>query len=111
MIAFTTCELLIGDAEKNVLMLEDLLKQFPDYPMVLAILAATYGMGHEEKGFVHIKYLMKMGFACAEYLYDLSERLVSLGKTHRAASLLEFAVRSGNGTKKVRELMDGLVIG
>ncbi len=111
-IAFTTCELLIGDAEKNVLMLEDLLRQFPDYPMALAILGATYGMGHEEeKGFSHIRYLMKMGFACADYLYDLSERLVSLRKADRAASLLEFAVRSGNGTKKVRELMDSLLIG
>ena len=80
--------------------------------MALAILAAAYCVaGERKKGMEHIKNLEKMGFGCADYLHDLAERLISTGKTDRAVSLLEFAVESGNGTREIRELLDGLLIG
>ena len=111
-IIYTTCEVLIGDIEKTIPILENLLKKEPEYPLAIAVLAASYGMGDEkEKGLEHIKYLMKMGFLCEAYLHDLSERLISVGKTDRAVSLLEFAVESGNGTGEIRELLDSLLIG
>ena len=111
-IIYTTCEVLIGDTEKTIPILENLLKKEPEYPLAIAVLAASYGMGDEkEKGLEHIKYLMKMGFLCEAYLYDLSQRLISVGKTDRAISLLKFAVESGNGTREIRELLDGLLIG
>lgn len=111
-IIYTTCEMLIGDVEKAIPILENLLKKVPEYPLAIAILAAVYGMGYErEKGLEHIQYLMKMGFESASYLRDLSERLVSVGKTDSAVSLLEFAVESGNGTREIRELLDGLMVG
>lgn len=111
-IIYTTCEVLIGDAGKAIPILESLLKEVPEYPMALAILAAAYGIeGERKKGSKHIKLLTKMGFRCADYLHDLSERLVSTGKTDRAVSLLEFAVESGKGTREIRELLDGLLIG
>ena len=111
-IVYTTCEALIGDAGNTIPILEDLLKEVPEYPMAVAILASAYEIeGEREKGLKHIKYLTKMGFACADYLHDLSKRLVSTGKTERAISLLEFAVESGNGTKEIREMLDGLLIG
>ena len=111
-IIYTTCEVLIGDAEKTIPILENLLKKEPEYPLAIAVLAAVYGMEEErEKGLEHIKYLMKMGFLCHEYLHDLSKRLISVGKTDSAISLLEFAVESGNGTREIRELLDSLLIG
>ena len=45
------------------------------------------------------------------YLHDLSEKLVSTGKTDSAVSLLEFAVESGEGTREIRELLDSLLVG
>ena len=108
----TTCEVLLGDSGKTIPILENLLKKVPKYPPAIAILAVVYGMGHERaKGMKHIKYLMKMGFLCADYLHDLAERLIFVGKTDSAISLLEFAVESGNGTREVRELVDSLLIG
>jgi tetratricopeptide (TPR) repeat protein len=89
----TTCEVLIGDAGKTIPTLEGLLKKGPEYPMALAILAAVYCVeGARRKGLKHIKRLTKMGFECADYLHDLSERPVSTGKTDRAVSLLESGV-------------------
>ena len=77
----TTCEVLLGDSGKTIPILENLLKKVPKYPLAIAILAAVYGMGHErEKGMKHIKYLMTMGFLCADYLHDLAERLIFVGK-------------------------------
>lgn len=110
-IVYTTCEILLGDPGLTIPIIEELLKEVPGYPMALAILAAAYGMGDErEKGQEHIKYLMKMGFGCANYLHDLSERLVSTGKIDKAVAVLEFAVESGNGTREIRELLDGLMV-
>jgi hypothetical protein len=45
------------------------------------------------------------------YLYDLSEKLVSTDKTDRTVSLLELSVKSGEGTREIRELLDSLLIG
>ena len=110
-VIFTTCEVLIGDSGKAIPILESLLKKGPGYPMALAILAAAYCVeGERKKGLKHIKRLTKMGFECADYLLDLSERLVSTGKTERAVSLLESAVESGNGTREIRDLRDSLLI-
>jgi tetratricopeptide (TPR) repeat protein len=111
-VIYTTCEVLIGDAEKTISTLEGLLKKVPEYPMAVAILAAAYCIeGERKKGLKHIKRLTKMGFNCADYLRDLAERLISTGKTDSAVSLLEFAVESGNGMREIRELLDGLLIG
>ncbi len=108
-VIYTTCEMLIGDAGKTIPTLEGLLKKVPGYPMALAILAAAYCVeGERKKGLKHIKRLTKMGFECAHYLHDLSERLVSTGKTERAVSLLESAVESGNGTREIRSLLSEL---
>ncbi|OQY11009.1 MAG: hypothetical protein B6I30_07850 [Desulfobacteraceae bacterium 4572_187] len=111
-IVYATCELTIGDAGKAVPILEDLLEKTPGYPMAVAILSAAYGMGDKrEKGLEHIKYLMKTGFACGDYLHDLAERLISTGKTEKAVALLEFAVECGTGTKEIRELLENLRFG
>ena len=108
-VIYTTCEMLIGDAGKTIPTLEGLLKKVPGYPMALAILAAAYCVeGERKKGLKHIKRLTRMGFKCADYLHDLSERLVSTGKTNRAVSLLESAVESGNGTREIRSLLSEL---
>jgi len=105
-IIYTTCEVLIGDAGKTIPILEDLLKEVPEYPLGLAILAAAYGIeGERGKGLEKIRSLKKMGFRSADYLYDLSQRLISTGKKDRAVSLLEFAVESGKGTREIRELL------
>ena len=110
-VIYTTCEVLIGDVEKTIPILEGLLRKEPEYPMALAMLAAVYCIeGEREKGLKHIKRLTRMGFKCADYLHDLAERLISTGKTDRAASLLESAVESGNGTREIRELLDSLLI-
>lgn len=108
-VIYTTCEMLIGDADKTIPTLEGLLKKESEYPMALAILAAAYCIeGERQKGMEHIRNLTKMGFKCADYLHDLAQRLISTGKTDRAVSLLEFAVESGNGTREIRSLLSEL---
>lgn len=111
-IIYATSEVLIGDAGETIPTLESLLKKAPEYPLALAILAVAYCIESEkEKGLKHIKRLTKMGFETARYLHDLSEMLISTGKTDSAVSLLKFAVESGKGTREIRELLDGLLIG
>ena len=111
-IIYTTCEVLIGDVGKAIPILESLLKEVPEYPLALAILVAAYGIeGERKKGMEQIRNISKMGFKSADYLQDMAERLISTGNTDRAVSLLEFAVESGKGTREIRELLDGLMIG
>ena len=111
-IIHTTCEVLIGDVDKAIPLLEGLLKEVPGYPLAISILAAAYGIeGENGKGLEQIRNLQKMGFRSADYLHELSESLISAGKTERAVSLLEFAVECGKGTREIRELLDGLLIG
>jgi FkbM family methyltransferase len=108
-IIYTTCEVLIGDVGKTIPILENLLKEVPEYPLALAILAAAYGIeGEREKGMEQIRSITRMGFKSADYLYDISERLISSGKTDRAVSLLEFAVECGKGTREIRSLLSEL---
>jgi hypothetical protein len=105
---------LIGDAGKTIPILESLLKEVPEYPMIFAILAAAYSIeGEKKKCLEQVRNITKMGLKSAYhyYLYDLSEKLVSTGKTDSAVSLLEFAVESGEGTREIRELLDSLLIG
>ena len=111
-IIYTTSEVFIGNTGIVIPILEDLLKEAPEYPMAIALLASVYGIeGKKEKGVEHIKRLMKIGFACDYYLHDLSKKLILTGKTGNAVSLLELAVESGNGTKEIRELLDSLLMG
>jgi len=113
-ILYTTCEVLIGDAGKTIPLLESLLKEMPEYPLIFAILAAAYSIeGEREKCLEQVRNITKMGLKSAYhyYLHDLSEKLVSTGKTDSAVSLLEFAVESGEGTREIRELLDSLLVG
>ncbi len=105
----TTCELLFGNTGKSVSCLEKLLQETPEYPMARSILAATYRIeGEKAKSLKQIRTLTKMGVDCAEYLHDLSGKLVSTGRTGDAVSLLELAVESGHDTKDIREFLSEL---
>jgi len=111
-VLYATCEVLIGDAGKIILLLEKLLKEVPEYPLALAILAVAFGIeGERKKGLKQIRNITRMGFKIADYLQDMAERLISSGKTDSAVALLELAVESGKGTREIRELLDGLMIG
>ena len=111
-IIYTTSEVFIGNTGTVIPILEDLLKEAPEYPMAIALLASAFGIeGEREKGVERIKRLMKMGFACDYYLHDLSKKFIVTGKTDSAVSLLELAVESGNGTREIRELLDSLLMG
>jgi len=97
-IIYITSEVFIGNTGVVIPILEDLLKEAPEYPMAIALLASAYGIeGEREKGVEHVKHLMEMGFVYGYYLHDLSKKLILTGETDSAVSLLELAVESGNG--------------
>jgi len=109
-VLYSTCEVLIGEPDKTIPILEDLINSVPNYPLAFAILAAAYGIeGQKRKGFEQVKNLARMGFSSADYLYSIADILNKLGKKSRAISLLEFAVEIGKGTKSIRELLSVLL--
>ena len=108
-IIYATSEVLIGNAGETIPILEGLLKKVPEYPLALAILAVAYCIeGEKEKSLKHIKLITRMGFETARYFHNLSEMLISTGKTNSAVSLLEFAVECGKGTREIRSLLSEL---
>ena len=106
---FATCEVLIGERTKSISLLEELLKKEPEFPPALALLASAYAMeGKTGEGAAPINRFREMGFACDYYLHDLAKKLVMTDSPDQARRLLQFAVKTGNGSDEINSLLEDL---
>jgi GT2 family glycosyltransferase/Flp pilus assembly protein TadD len=109
---YATSEVHAGDVKKAISVLEDLLKEIPEYPPAIGVLAAACCVGGEkEKGFAYVEKLKKLGFNCPEFLYQHARSLISAGRTHYAILLLEAAVESKHVNDDITLLLSELQSG
>jgi len=106
---YATSEVHAGDVKKAISVLKDLLKEIPEYPPAIGVLAAACCIEDEkEKGLAYINKLKKLGFNCPEFLYKHARSLISAGRTHYAIRLLEAAVESNNVNDDITLLLSEL---
>jgi GT2 family glycosyltransferase/Flp pilus assembly protein TadD len=99
-------ELIVGDINKTISVLETLLEKDPDYPPAMALVAAAYYMsGRKEVGLALFEKLRKRKFDCAEFLDEQYRGVISQGKLDQAISLLEAAIKTGNISKDTHRLL------
>jgi GT2 family glycosyltransferase/Flp pilus assembly protein TadD len=109
---YATSEVHAGDVKKAISILEDLLKEIPEYPPAIGVLAAACCVeGEKEKGLAYIEKLKKLGFNCPEFLYQHARSLISAGRTHYAILLLEAAVESKHVNDDITLLLSELQSG
>jgi GT2 family glycosyltransferase/Flp pilus assembly protein TadD len=99
-------ELIVGDINKTISVLETLLQRDPDYPPAMALVAAAYYIsGQKEAGLGLFEKLRKRGFNCTEFLDEQYRGVISQGKLDQAISLLEAAIKTGNISKDTHRLL------
>jgi GT2 family glycosyltransferase/acetyltransferase-like isoleucine patch superfamily enzyme/2-polyprenyl-3-methyl-5-hydroxy-6-metoxy-1,4-benzoquinol methylase/Flp pilus assembly protein TadD len=99
-------ELIIGDINKTISVLEMLLERDPDYPPAIALTAAAYYVsGQKEAGLALFEKLRKRGFNCTEFLDQQYRGVLSQGKLDQAISLLEAAIKTGNINQNTQRLL------
>jgi GT2 family glycosyltransferase/tetratricopeptide (TPR) repeat protein len=99
-------ELIVGDINKTISVLETLLEKDPDYPPAMALVAAAYYMsGQKEAGLTLFEKLRKRKFDCAEFLDEQYRGVISQGKLDQAISLLDAAIKTGNISKDTYRLL------
>ena len=115
---YSSSELFIGDIEKSVSSLENLVHNEPEYPPAIAMLSLAYFiLGEKEKGMKHLDKIKKMGFIPSNYFYIRAKQFISAGKTDYAILLLEIAVETDNVNRDVLSLLsecmktDGTFVG
>lgn len=99
-------ELVTGDIDKAVALLNNVIKRIPEYPPALGLLAATLAAkGERAKALSHFSRLSQMGFDCIDYLYDLADMLALEGRYKAAVLLLEAAIESNNTHQDTQSLL------
>jgi glycosyltransferase involved in cell wall biosynthesis len=99
-------ELIVGDINKTISVLETLLQTNTDYPPAMALIAAAYYMsGKKEAGLALFEKLRKRGFNCTEFLDEQYRGVISQDKLDQAISLLEAAIKTGNISKNTHRLL------
>jgi GT2 family glycosyltransferase/tetratricopeptide (TPR) repeat protein len=103
---YAGCELIIGDINETISVLETLLQKDPDYPPALALVGAAYYVsGQKETGLALFEKLRKRGFNCTEFLDEQYRGVISQGKFEQAILLLEAAIKTGNISKDTHRLL------
>jgi tetratricopeptide (TPR) repeat protein len=103
---YSSSELFIGDIEKSTSLLENLVRNEPEYPPAIGMLSTAYLiLGEKEKGLKYIDKLKKMGFNPSDYLYKRAKQFISAGKTDYAILLLEIATENNNANRDVISLL------
>jgi tetratricopeptide (TPR) repeat protein len=99
-------ELIVGDINKTISVLETLLQKDPDYPPAMALVAAAYYVnGQKEAGLALFEKLRKRGFNCTEFLDEQYRGVISQNKLDQAILLLEAAINTGNISKDTCRLL------
>ncbi|MBI5849282.1 MAG: glycosyltransferase [Nitrospirae bacterium] len=104
---YSYAELLVGDYAKVITELVAVLKETPDYPPAMVLLAAAYSMAGKKQGALDILSLLAgKGLKFEKFLHDLCEQLVELGRTSQAIPILESLIERGAGNDDTTTLLD-----
>jgi glycosyltransferase involved in cell wall biosynthesis/SAM-dependent methyltransferase/Tfp pilus assembly protein PilF len=104
---YSICEIAVGDVRKAIVVLENLIEKVPEYPAAMGAIAAAYCVdGNKDKGLEYLDKIRKKGFNSTPALYSHAKRLIAVGRTDFAISLLEAAVESKNVDKDVLLLLN-----
>ncbi len=105
-----TCEILTGNAEGSVSLLEDFLGNDPSHPRALLLLAEAYFcIGKKDKGVLFRQKLGDMHFNMEDTLTQFARLLASAGRHDYAISLLQAAFEANNMPSEARTLLDDLL--
>jgi predicted Zn-dependent protease len=91
---------MLGNIQRAITLLEEILAKEPDYPPAMGRIAAAYIIGgREQDGLKYLRRLLERGYNCSMLIEEQAQALFSLGKTHEAMLLRE-AVRKLNGSAR-----------
>lgn len=87
------CDLMLGNIQASISLLEGILAKEHDYPPAMGRIAAAYIIAaKEEEGLEYLRRLRERGYYCSKLIEEQALALSSLGRTHEA-SLLREALR------------------
>jgi len=103
---YATCLIYTGDAERSLPLLKDLIREHPDFPQAILLLAeADLCLGEKEDALQHLKTLKSLPFDPSSQFVSFAEKLISLGQLPYAVSLLRSAAETGLSSDKTGPLL------
>ena len=104
---YAHCELIVGDIDHAMKLLQDILRIVPDYAPALAILAVAHAVrGEKAAGVDIVEQLKSNRFDCTTCLHDMAEGLVLSGRYQKAMSVYELIVQTRQLRSNTRELIE-----
>jgi tetratricopeptide (TPR) repeat protein len=106
-VMYATSELIAGDADAAVSLLDGLLQKEPGYPLALLAAAAAYFCaGRKKEGLAYARKVQETQFGLAPYLTDIAKILISVKRFDYARALLDAAAETGDLTDEIRKLTE-----
>jgi glycosyltransferase involved in cell wall biosynthesis len=106
MLMYATCEMLTGNAEKTISLIETFVRNDMSFPQAVLLLAeANYCLGKKEKGARMAQKLKEINFDAPQSFMQFSGILGSAGKLRYAVSLLEGSMKTGFATAEMPALL------
>jgi tetratricopeptide (TPR) repeat protein len=103
---YATCEMLTGNADKTLSLLETFIGNDISFPQAVLLLAeANYCLGKKEKGSGLAQKLKDMKLDAPQSFMQFSRLLASAGKFRYAVSLLEGSIKTGFSTDEMPALL------
>ncbi|KAF0219374.1 MAG: family 2 glycosyl [Geobacteraceae bacterium] len=102
-------EVYCGDAEKAIARLEETVRETPENPGALLVLAIAYSCsGEKEKGSKHFAAIKRMQIECSAFVNDFVKKLVAAGRSEYAGRLLEAALANNVSNEDTIGLLEEL---
>jgi tetratricopeptide (TPR) repeat protein len=104
-INYSSGEVLAGDVLRAIPVLEELCEREPGYYPALGYLAVLYSLGSQkEKGTSLFSEINRKGFSIADFVADVTEKLIAVDRISGAAELLSSAAEAGCESQRIRSL-------
>jgi len=105
-INYAHCEIVSGDINRGVTLLETVLKKVPEYAPALAVLSTGYYLrDRKEEGLKILADLSRKGFNCTACLHDIAQGLHATGRFKEAVAVIEAAAKSKNVREDTSEIL------
>jgi len=104
---YAHCEVVLGDCDHAIRILNDILRVVPDYAPALAVLAVAQSTGGGNVAAAGIIEKLKSNrFDCTSCLHDMADGLVRSGRYQQAMSVYELIVQTKQLQGSTRELIE-----
>jgi len=104
---YAHCELVAGDVDKALQLLEGTIKKNPEYPPAMGVIAAAYAIkGGKGEGISIIEELQSKQFNCANCLHDIANGLFLSGRYQQAMSVYDLIAQTKQLKENTRELVE-----